>query len=64
MPAPYPDAVEDRLVYIDTLTGALYLERPAEVAAYATAFEQLCAEALWPTETRDTLRGIAQELAA
>ncbi|WP_431905267.1 helix-turn-helix domain-containing protein [Micromonospora carbonacea] len=64
MPAPYPDAAEDRLVYMDTLTGALYLERPAEVAAYATAFEQLCALALSPAATRDTLRAIAQELAA
>ncbi|MFY1703971.1 helix-turn-helix domain-containing protein [Micromonospora sp. WMMA1923] len=63
LPAPYPDAAEDRLVYIDTLTGALYLERPAEVAAYATAFEQLCAVALSPSETRDTLRRIGQELA-
>ncbi|SCL18801.1 Helix-turn-helix domain-containing protein [Micromonospora nigra] len=64
LPAPYPDSVEDRLVYIDTLTGALYLERPAEVAAYATAFEQLCSVALSPTATRDNLRRIAQELAA
>lgn len=64
LPAPYPDAAEDRLVYIDTLTGALYLEQPAEVASYATAFEQLCAMALSPAESRDRLRGITQELAA
>ena len=63
LPAPYPDAAEDRLVYIDTLTGALYLERPIEVAAYSTAFEQLCAVALSPAATRDALGKIAKELA-
>ncbi|GIJ25347.1 transcriptional regulator [Micromonospora qiuiae] len=64
MPEPYPDAAEERMVYVDTLTGALYLERPAEVAAYATAFEQLCAVALSPSATRDALSRIAQELDA
>ncbi|MDG4798701.1 helix-turn-helix transcriptional regulator [Micromonospora sp. WMMD1082] len=61
LPAPYPDAVEDRLVYVDTLTGALYLEAPAEVAGYAAAFEQLAANALSPSESRDTLRKLAVE---
>ncbi|WP_245714769.1 helix-turn-helix domain-containing protein [Micromonospora inyonensis] len=62
LPEPYPDAAEDRTVYVDTLTGALYLERPSEVAAYAAAHEQLQALALAPGPTRDTLRSIAAEL--
>ncbi|BCL13356.1 Scr1 family TA system antitoxin-like transcriptional regulator [Micromonospora sagamiensis] len=49
-------------MYVDTLTGALYLERPSEVAAYAAAHEQLQALALAPGPTRDTLRSIAAEL--
>ncbi len=61
LPDPYPDAAEGRLVYVDTLTGALYLEGPAEVSAYSAAFEQLAAAALAPRETRDRLRQIARE---
>jgi hypothetical protein len=63
LPAPYPDAAEDQMVYVDTLTGALYLERPAEVAAYSAAYEQLQALALGPKETRDTLSKIVADLA-
>ncbi len=63
LPAPYPDAAEDRMVYVDTLTGALYLERPAEVSAYSAAYEQLQALALGPKVTRDTLSTIVADLA-
>jgi transcriptional regulator with XRE-family HTH domain len=64
LPAPYPDAAEDQMVYVDTLTGALYLERPAEVAAYSAAYEQLQALSLGPKETRDMLSKIVIDLAA
>jgi hypothetical protein len=63
LPEPYPDAAEDQMVYVDTLTGALYLERPAEVAAYSAAYEQLQALALGPEQTRDTLSKISADLA-
>jgi hypothetical protein len=63
LPAPYPDAAEDQMVYVDTLTGALYLERPAEVSAYSAAYEQLQALALGPKETQDTLSNIVADLA-
>ena len=63
LPAPYPDAAEDRMVYVDTLTGALYLERPAEVSMYSAAYEQLQALALGPEATRDTLNKIVADLA-
>ncbi|MEV6344280.1 helix-turn-helix transcriptional regulator [Actinoplanes sp. NPDC051851] len=62
LPAPYPDAAEDRMVYVDTLTGALYLERPAELSAYSAAYEQLQALALGPAESRDKLGKIAADL--
>jgi hypothetical protein len=62
LPEPYPDAAEDQVVYVDTLTGALYLERPAEIAAYAAAYEQLQATALGPKQTRSALTKIAGEL--
>jgi hypothetical protein len=63
LPEPYPDAAEDQMVYVDTLTGALYLERPAEVAAYSAAYEQLQALSFGPQETRDTLNTISADLA-
>jgi transcriptional regulator with XRE-family HTH domain len=63
LPEPYPDAAEGRMVYVDTLTGALYLERPGEVSAYAAAYEQLQALSLGPTETRATLGKIFADLA-
>ncbi|MFI5490963.1 helix-turn-helix domain-containing protein [Actinoplanes sp. NPDC051859] len=63
LPAPYPDAAEDQMVYVDTLTGALYLERPAEIAAYSAAYEQLQALSLGPKETRDKLSKVAADLA-
>ncbi|MFB9233996.1 helix-turn-helix domain-containing protein [Plantactinospora siamensis] len=62
LPDPYPDPAEARLVYVDTLAGALYLEEPAQVSAYSAAFEQLAAVALGPRDTRDRLRLIAREL--
>jgi transcriptional regulator with XRE-family HTH domain len=63
LPAPYPDAADDRMVYVDTLTGALYLERPAEVSAYSAAYEQLQALALGPAESRHALSRIMADLA-
>ncbi|MFF0722880.1 MULTISPECIES: helix-turn-helix transcriptional regulator [unclassified Micromonospora] len=62
LPAPYPDAAEEKMVYVGTLTGALYLDRPAEISAYATAHEQLQAVALGPKPTRDRLLALAEEL--
>lgn len=62
LPEPYPDAAEDRMVYVDTLTGALYLERPAEVETYAAAYEQLQALSLGPGATRDMLSRIMSDL--
>ncbi|MEU3453092.1 Scr1 family TA system antitoxin-like transcriptional regulator [Micromonospora sp. NPDC006766] len=62
MPDPYPDGAEERMIYVDTLTGALYLDRPSEIAAYAAAHEQLQALALAPKPTRDTLRTIGADL--
>lgn len=62
-PAHYPSEAEDRIVYVDTLLSALYLEQPAEIAAYAAVFEQIRAEALPPEESRELMQSIAIELA-
>lgn len=44
------------VVYMEQLTGALYVERPDEVAAYRAVWERLCAEAAPPERTVDILR--------
>jgi hypothetical protein len=46
-PEPDPD-----LVYIETLTGNLFVEKPEEVALHAANFKHLIARALGPAETR------------
>ncbi|HEY9392132.1 MAG TPA: helix-turn-helix transcriptional regulator [Mycobacteriales bacterium] len=63
-PAHYPGAAEDRLVYIDTLLSAIYLEEPGEVAAYAAVFEQLRAEALPPEDSCHLMRTIAADMSS
>ncbi|MGC4886637.1 helix-turn-helix domain-containing protein [Micromonospora sp. DT227] len=40
------DPVEPPLVYVDSLTGALYLDKPTEVAAYELAWGDLTSRAL------------------
>lgn len=62
LPVDYPGAAEDKIVYVDTLLSALYLEGPAEVSAYAAAFEQLRADALEPQQSRELLDAIAASL--
>ncbi|WP_059010961.1 helix-turn-helix domain-containing protein [Streptomyces specialis] len=50
------------LVYLEQLTGALYLDKREEVAAYQKVLDRLTHEALNPGETRDLLREIRQAL--
>lgn len=40
------EPLEPPLVYVDSLTGALYLDKPTEVAAYELAWSDLAARAL------------------
>lgn len=64
LPEPYPDATEEQVVYVDTLTSAPYLEHDEQVSAYSAAFDRLRAASLAPTATRDSLSKIATDLAA
>lgn len=65
IPEPYPqDTADDRMVYVDILTGAHYLEKPHEIAAYTQAYEQLCTHALRPEQSIDLVRTIAKHLTA
>jgi hypothetical protein len=51
------------VVYFEYPTGALYVEKPDEVARYKLAFDHLRAAALSPEETRKLLTRSAADLA-
>jgi hypothetical protein len=42
----FPDAADPELVYIESMAGALFLEREADVRRYTGVFEYLRAQAL------------------
>ncbi|WP_424528205.1 helix-turn-helix domain-containing protein [Sphaerisporangium viridialbum] len=46
-----PEPAEPRVVYVETLTGDLYLEERSDVSAYTIAFERLRATALSPDDS-------------
>lgn len=62
LPESYPGAANDKVVYTDYLLGSLYLEQPADVAAYTAVFEQIRAEALSAERSREMLRKIGKDL--
>jgi hypothetical protein len=53
---------EPPTVYSDLFSGALYLDKPHEVARYDRAFDDLWALALNEAETRQTILKVAEEL--
>lgn len=56
------EALYDPVVYIDTLTSALYLEDQEEVARYALAIEHLRAAALDPRQSLSLLNQVRGEI--
>jgi transcriptional regulator with XRE-family HTH domain len=47
----FPDAADPELVYIESMAGALFLEREADVRRYNAVFEYLRAQALNPGDS-------------
>lgn len=56
-----PDEPGPNFVYLEHLTGALYLERPVDLATYGTAFDDLTERALSPEKSRDLLVTLCSE---
>ncbi|MET0237065.1 MAG: helix-turn-helix transcriptional regulator [Kibdelosporangium sp.] len=50
-----PEEENPNFVYVEHEDGAVYLERPADLAKYSTAFKSLSAQALSVEETREFL---------
>lgn len=49
------------VIYLEHLTGGLYLERDNEIDAYQAAMEHLCVQATQPHKTQDFLRKIIND---
>ncbi len=56
---PEPDLPD--VVYLEQLTGAIYLDRREDVDRYTDAMERLCVEAEVPSNTVEVLEGIFQD---
>lgn len=56
---PYEELKD--VIYLEHLTGGLYLERDNEIDAYQAAMEHLCVQATQPKATQDFLRQILRD---
>jgi transcriptional regulator with XRE-family HTH domain len=59
----FPDNREPTTIYSESLTGALYLDRPAEVDAYNDVWDRLAEAALDETRSRKLIAAVAKEYA-
>ncbi|MER8182497.1 helix-turn-helix transcriptional regulator [Kitasatospora sp. NPDC094015] len=57
----FPEQDLPDLVYLEQFTGALYLDKPAEVGEYVAAMQRLRADGLSPERTLALLHSILQE---
>ncbi len=58
----FPDRADPEVVFVDYLTGALYLEKPEELDQYNLAFNHLVAAAVSPVLSLDLIRATAKKL--
>jgi transcriptional regulator with XRE-family HTH domain len=58
----FPDRADPEVVFLDYLTGAVYLEKPDEVGRYSLAFNHLVAAAASAHESSEFLRAAAKDL--
>jgi transcriptional regulator with XRE-family HTH domain len=59
----FPDAADPTVVYLEHLSGSLFLEAEDEVSRYTVVFDHLRAEALGTTASLDLIARVAAELA-
>ncbi|MFI8511098.1 helix-turn-helix domain-containing protein [Streptomyces sp. NPDC085460] len=56
----FPESDLADVVYLEQLTGALYLDKREEVSQYGAVMEKLAKDSPDPAESRDLLRGLLQ----
>jgi transcriptional regulator with XRE-family HTH domain len=59
----FPDAADPAVVYLEHLTGSLFLDNEDDVRRYRVIFDHLCAEALSTSQTAGLIARLAAELA-
>jgi transcriptional regulator with XRE-family HTH domain len=59
----FPDAADPTVVYLEHLTGSLFLENEEEITRYTVVFDHLRAEALGTAPSVDLIARAASELA-
>ncbi len=59
----FPDAADPTVVYLEHLTGSLFLENEDEVRRYRVVFDHLRAEALGTSQSAGLIARVAAELA-
>jgi transcriptional regulator with XRE-family HTH domain len=58
----FAEPTEPEVVYMETVGGNLYVDKPEEVRLFTTVFDQLRAVALSPAQSRAMLQALAGEL--
>jgi transcriptional regulator with XRE-family HTH domain len=58
----FPDQEMPDIVYSESLTGAYYLNKPAETTAYTEALDRMCAQAATPEQTTTILDNLMKEM--
>lgn len=58
----FPDPSTPKVIYLDTLTGGLQLEKTSEIGRYGVAFRQLQQRSLSPAETITCMKDVAHTL--
>jgi Domain of unknown function (DUF5753) len=58
----FPESLDLDVVYLESQTGALYLEERAQVGRYNDAFNHLRAQALDPDKSRALIAQMIREL--
>ena len=58
----FPEAADPDVVYLESQTGSLYLEKQPEVERYQAMFNHLIAKALDPEESVGLIAQVAAEM--
>jgi hypothetical protein len=58
----FPESDVSDVVYVEQLTGAMYIDKRDEVDQYRVVMEKLCADSLSPEATRERLHAVLRDV--